>query len=108
MSEEQPVIFKTDGRPDGKNDNTRPQPDREDAHFKESLARLTAQLAARNPRAATGEPPLRRPPSAPTPPQPPRARMAEPPVVPPRPTSKPAPQDVIREVVRARAPEPPP
>ena len=105
----QPLIFKSDRRPDANNDDDKSKIPADDSHFQQSLARLTAQLAARNPRAATGEPPLRRPPSSQSPaPQPPRARSAEPPVAPPRPKPKPDPQAVIREVVRRTPPAPQP
>ena len=80
------MIFKSDRRPDTNNDDEKSQIPDDDSHFQQSLARLTAQLAARNPRSATGEPPLRRPPSSQSPaPQQPRARSAEP----PRPKPKP-------------------
>jgi hypothetical protein len=64
-----------------------PDPPDDDTHFKESLARLTAQLVARNPKAAAGVPPLRTPAK-------------------PAPSKPPGPRDVIREVVRESAPEP--
>ena len=62
-------------------------PDGDDTRFKESLARLSAELTARNPLPATGVPPLRSAPKAP-------------------PAKPLAPQDIIRDVVRERATEP--